>query len=155
MRKSNLGKWSEAERAARQSPASTLPPPPPASEPVVIIALQTAFIISINLCWLRHGVMRRAARLSTCNSHPRRGRTEGYEKRWREAGGRQTEMKRGRELKRERAGVGYMHTHHHPHTYTHTHEHHVSVWGGGPFRRYILLRGSSLEKEESRWSVWE
>lgn len=147
---------SEAEWAARQSPASPLPPPP-ASEPVVIIALQTAFIISINLCWLRHGVMRRPARLSTCDSHPRRGRTEGYEKRWREAGERQAEMKRGRELKWERAGVGYTHTHrYHPHTLTHTHMHHAaSVWGGSTFKHYILLRGSSLEREEPRWSVWE
>ncbi|KAI4815791.1 hypothetical protein KUCAC02_005918, partial [Chaenocephalus aceratus] len=62
--------------------------------PVVIIALHTAFIISINLCWLRHGVMRRPVRLSACHSHPRRDTTEGYEKRWCDAGERHTEMKR-------------------------------------------------------------
>lgn len=122
MRQTHLARRSETEQVARQSPASPLPPPPPASEPVVITALQTAFIISINLCWLRHGVMRRPARLSTCDSHPRWERTEGYKKK---KGGRRLERGRqgwrGRELQRERAGDDYTQTHnHHPLTSTHT-----------------------------------
>lgn len=141
---------------ARQSPASpflpSLPPPPlpPASEPVVIIALQTAFIISINLCWLRHGVMRRPARLSTCDSPPRENegvREKKVQRGWRE-------MRRGRELKRKRvirtpASTTYAHTQTHTHTCTHAYTTQLQSEAGSTFRHYILLGGSSLEKEES------
>lgn len=92
------GKCDKGRRASGQTPPPPSPflprLPPTSQQPPVIIAHQTAFIISINLGRLRRGVMRRPARLSASDSPPRqneRGKGGvGREKRVQEGGWRET-----------------------------------------------------------------